>query len=1244
MKALKNDGSSSEIGLVMREVTAVGGSDITDSFTVVNGTFSTLDEVAPNITFATPQTVSSTFNVAGTIADVGGMGTATAYLVNATENVTVELPLTQTAPDTWTFDSGVTWPVYEPVTIKVSATDAAGNSDMESKMVEVSEIGFSKEEPSGYINAQPDKIRVFTTQMNKSTVTLTLTSPESVDIPLNVTFDGNYAQNTSVPPLVDGTWGVTARGEDNTEIGGVYILEWSFALDREPPVINSFSITDTDGDGYLEAGEVLNFNWDVSGAGAVHLMDNKTHEVFFVSTDLTGTNSTTIDVGNRNMVFAAFDEAGNAAYVPFHLYYNYMAWINSTRIGTVSGIDTNLSAVRQLDLTAQGSVVFYNAREAPCVPIGTVKRSVAGVGQVTNDTYVKVDNTANATYSGADTYDCVWTYNPCSDLDFLVGAPCIDAANLVILEANESYIAQLAHEGKAARDTIDYNNLIQKCAWIFIDGGYTKIKINPDGTFTQPVAEGKSLKVAASGNIVDTFRIADNQVNLTAGYHLSAQVHNGTTLPAITLPVGDYALATISMDGDRIGVITGMPFTVMEAPDVGTVPASVVRGTSFTAAFPSECDCIGAVVIRNATWDGQVEVDACTLGVDSLCVNLTYDGIPATKKLYGNVYASPDAAEYAYARNASSVSVPTDGLLPGTYDVHLAAVCEENGTVKSYGYHQIVVQSPSAPVAAFNADPMSGFAPLTVTFTDASTGQINTWYWEFGDGTTCWNQNPSPHVYNAPGTYQVNLTVWGYGGNSKVSKEIVVISPTPVANFTANPTSGNAPLTVTFTDASTGNINTWAWEFGDGTTCGNQNPSPHIYNAPGTYQVNLTVTGPTGSDTKSTEITVTDVPPAPVANFIASPTSGYAPLTVTLTDRSTGNITSWFWDFGDGTNSTKQNVTTHTFGSVGTYLVNLTVTGPGGSAYKTATITVKKKSSGGGGGGGGGSHTVPPVEPTGPSVPGPSLWSTFSLSGASFSTTDGVQTFSIDLDKAERVKVEGDTVTFSKNGLVFEIKGSDLKKSGNTLTGTVNSLKIKSGLLEGSENVSARFTAEFPYFPVNATIGADLIENVSENVASAYSLALLDEGLDVSEIAYTMKVTKKGIEKCGPATITMTVSPEWVTARGGVDKIRILRMADDGTTQVLETVFKGYDTDGQYVFEAVSPDGLSEIGLVAVTESTAVTVKPTDVGVGAETPTTIPAGGDETPAEGGLPVGLIAVVLVAIVAIAAVGYYFQKKE
>ncbi len=163
----------------------------------------------------------------------------------------------------------------------------------------------------------------------------------------------------------------------------------------------------------------------------------------------------------------------------------------------------------------------------------------------------------------------------------------------------------------------------------------------------------------------------------------------------------------------------------------------------------------------------------------------------------------------------------------------------------------------------------------------------------------------------------------------------------PVASFTSNVTSGNAPLTVAFTDTSTGTPTSWYWTFGDGTTSTKHNPT-HKYSKAGTYTIKLTVKNAAGRNT----VTKTDyikVVTKPVATFSASPTSGKAPLTVAFTDKSTGSPTSWYWNFGDGTTSTKQNLT-HKYSKVGTYTVKLTVKNAVGRNTKTVSnyITVKK--------------------------------------------------------------------------------------------------------------------------------------------------------------------------------------------------------------------------------------------------------------------------------------------------------------
>lgn len=167
---------------------------------------------------------------------------------------------------------------------------------------------------------------------------------------------------------------------------------------------------------------------------------------------------------------------------------------------------------------------------------------------------------------------------------------------------------------------------------------------------------------------------------------------------------------------------------------------------------------------------------------------------------------------------------------------------------------------PVAPVAAFTGTPVSGTAPLTVVFTDASTGSPTSWNWTFGDGGTSTAQNPS-HVYAAGGTYTVALTATNATGSNTLTRTGYITVGTvtvPVANFTGTPTTGTAPLTVVFTNTSTGSPTSWSWTFGDGGTSTLQSPS-HVYAASGTYTVSMTATNTAGSNTltRTGYITVT---------------------------------------------------------------------------------------------------------------------------------------------------------------------------------------------------------------------------------------------------------------------------------------------------------------------------------------------------------------------------------------------------
>ncbi len=167
--------------------------------------------------------------------------------------------------------------------------------------------------------------------------------------------------------------------------------------------------------------------------------------------------------------------------------------------------------------------------------------------------------------------------------------------------------------------------------------------------------------------------------------------------------------------------------------------------------------------------------------------------------------------------------------------------------IKSH-YVVLIDTNQVPPLSAhFGSDVTSGVLPLTVNFADSSQGYITSWLWDFGDGSTSIEQNPS-HTYENAGSYTVSLTVSGLGGSDTITKENYITVKNVIANFSADVTMGKAPLTVSFTDSSQGEIDAWLWKFGDGLTSTSQNPT-HVYTSGDSFTVSLFVRGPGGSNT-----------------------------------------------------------------------------------------------------------------------------------------------------------------------------------------------------------------------------------------------------------------------------------------------------------------------------------------------------------------------------------------------------------
>ena len=283
--------------------------------------------------------------------------------------------------------------------------------------------------------------------------------------------------------------------------------------------------------------------------------------------------------------------------------------------------------------------------------------------------------------------------------------------------------------------------------------------------------------------------------------------------------------------------------------------------------------------------------------------------------------------------NNSSLQNPTHIFDdPGVYTVSLTITTYNNMTCTKTITDYITVYE--VPVIEFSATPTTGIGPLTVQFTDQSTpgtGTIDEWSWDFGDGNSSTLQHPM-HIFEAQGTYTVSLTVTNsYDCMDTKTKEdyINVLSPLLDANFIADKTSGCVPLTVEFTDLSTGSPTSWEWDFQNDGIVDSYIRNPEWVNTEaGTFTVSLKVTDINASTDTETKENYMVVYEEPTANFTSTPTAGCDPLTVHFSDQSiagAGANVSWFWDFGDGHSSHLKNPT-HTYENPDTYTIKLTVT------------------------------------------------------------------------------------------------------------------------------------------------------------------------------------------------------------------------------------------------------------------------------------------------------------------------------
>ncbi|HWQ65359.1 MAG TPA: PKD domain-containing protein, partial [Methanospirillum sp.] len=510
-----------------------------------------------------------------------------------------------------------------------------------------------------------------------------------------------------------------------------------------------------------------------------------------------------------------------------------------------------------------------------------------------------------------------------------------------------------------------------------------------------PTATDLTLDAGGDEDAVWIFQIAED---LTMGYASHVVLINGAQAARVYWQIGGETGVTIGPGAHAEGNILAQKAITMDSG--ASLHGRALAQTAVTL--------ISNTITRpNLTPSLTITASADSGGMITPQGNIT---VP-----YGGDQTFSCSATTGYHLKNLSI----DGILRSPNGTYTFSNVTVNHTIR-------VLTTPinTNLTANFTNSTTTGLIPLNVTFTDTSTGEPTWWSWHFGDASPNVTARNPVHAYLSGGPYQVTLSIGNATTNQTTYRRqnLTLVGKKPInSSFTANPMSGIAPLTVNFTDTSTGDdITSSYWTFGDGTD-GNGSVITHTYANGGSYLSSLLVTSLWHNATISKTIQVTapgqisiinatsdaggnispsgfvnvtyggsqvfscralagfelhsllidGLPTAPAssytftnvtalhsirvitariypniaASFNNSQTTGLLPLLVQFTDTSTGLPDRWQWNFGDGTANLTSQSPSHLFSSNGSYPVTLTVgnttSGRSGSYQRSLQILGK---------------------------------------------------------------------------------------------------------------------------------------------------------------------------------------------------------------------------------------------------------------------------------------------------------------
>ncbi len=616
-----------------------------------------------------------------------------------------------------------------------------------------------------------------------------------------------------------------------------------------------------------------------------------------------------------------------------------------TYTATLTVTDGGNTSTKSVNITVypKPTVSFTYTHNTGCIPLTTyfTSASTAGAGSITNYFWDFGDgNTLSTTNSTAyNTYSFAGTYSPNLTVTNSYGCTnSLTLSNIVtVYPAVEANFIADSTTLCNINDPIHFTNTSTgpgtlTYLWNFGDGT-TSTQTSPSHTY------------ATKGLYTVTLTTTSDK-GCTSTTVKTALINVADFNPAFSLPLNTCSNTPALFTDETTPAPTGVP--AWSFSDGGSDTGSPVTH-DFTAPGTYQVtltETFGACkssLTQPVTVKSGVNLSGFIMKLDSVCgapalVNFQDTSKNAVKWLWSFDGSATDTA----SAKAPSFTYGSNGNYNPTLTVTDANGC--SGTISE----PLSIQPPNVTIGDVQTTSPSDSvcSIISALFSATSTDTLTQYYWSFGDGASSTAASPT-HTYSDSGTYNITLTyVTNHGCRGQSNTLTIIVYPKPHAAFMATDTLICGNTAVQFINQSTGNANTYTWNYGNGVTLVNDaNPAYYAYADSGTYTVTLVASNPGCADTTTRINYIHVLPPFPRIKVLNTCDSTRS--MVTLID-SAIDATSGTWSFGDG--SPAQSITTndtiiHDYSNSGAYTVVLTATNGACTLTDTAQVYVLLKQS-----------------------------------------------------------------------------------------------------------------------------------------------------------------------------------------------------------------------------------------------------------------------------------------------------------